>query len=184
MAGITAAAARLMHDRGIAATSLDDVLNASGAGKSQLYHYFGDKEELVQAVFHLQFERILANQPSLTDENSDDLSRWRDEVVAALRASDVSLCPLGTFAGQVGDSAALRATLAGLFEAWRAAIAGLVRRAQAAGRVPAGVDADEAATCLLAALEGGTMLANLQRDETPLRTLLDAELRRLRQPSA
>lgn len=179
MAGITAAAARLMHDRGIAATSLDDVLTASGAGKSQLYHYFGDKEELTESVFRLQFSLILARQPSLTDPQCDDLGQWRSEVFSALRESDNSMCPLGTFAGQVGDSAALRATLASLFEEWRAAIATLVRRAQATGRAATDVDADEAATCLLAALEGGTMLASLQRDETPLHTLLNAELRRL-----
>ncbi|NMO55089.1 TetR/AcrR family transcriptional regulator [Actinoplanes sp. TBRC 11911] len=179
MAGITAAAARLMHDRGITATSLDDVLAASGAGKSQLYHYFGDKEGLTQAVFRLQLDRILANQQSLSDPSCDDLTRWRDEVLAALRASDFGMCPLGTFAGQVGDSSVLRATLSDLFEEWRLALAALVRRAAGAGHVVAGVDPDEAATCLLAALEGGTMLANLQHDEAPLRTMLDAELARL-----
>lgn len=179
MAGITAAAARLMHDRGITATSLDDVLSASGAGKSQLYHYFGDKEGLTQAVFRLQLDRILANQTSLSDPECDDLGRWRDEVLTALRKSNVGMCPLGTFAGQVGDSEALRSTLSALFEEWRRAIAALVRRARSAGRLVDGIDADEVATCLLAALEGGTMLANLQHDEAPLRTMLDAELRRL-----
>lgn len=179
MTGITAAAARLMHDRGITATSLDDVLRASGAGKSQLYHYFGDKEELTQAVFQYQLDRILGSQPSLADGNCDDLGQWRSEVLAALKASDCGTCPLGSFAGQVGDAPALHDTLAELFEEWRAAIAALVRRAQRAGRVTNSADPDEAATFLLAALEGGTMLANLRRDEAPLRTMLDAELRRL-----
>jgi AcrR family transcriptional regulator len=179
MGGITAAAARLMHDRGVTATSLDDVLKVSGAGKSQLYHYFGDKEELTQAVFRYQLDRALGNQPSLADEHCDDLSQWRSEVLTALRESDYGTCPLGAFAGQVGDSPALRATLADLFEEWRSAIAGLVRRAQRAGRVIDRTDPDEAATCLLAALEGGTMLSNLQHDEGPLRTMLDAELSRL-----
>jgi TetR/AcrR family transcriptional repressor of nem operon len=179
MAGIIAAAGRLMHERGIAATSLDDVLTESGAGKSQLYHYFDDKQELTEAVFRYQFGRIMENQSSLSDSRCDDLVRWRDEVLAALRASDCGTCPLGTFAGQVSDSTALRETLADLFEQWRAAIAGLVRRAQVSGRVLKTADPDEAAMCLLAALEGGTMLSNLRRDEAPLRTLLDAELSRL-----
>ena len=43
-------AARLMRPRGISATPLDDVLSASGTGKSQLYHYFRTKEELTSAV--------------------------------------------------------------------------------------------------------------------------------------
>ena len=32
-------AAELFAERGVAATSLDEVLAAAGAGKSQLYHY-------------------------------------------------------------------------------------------------------------------------------------------------
>src|SRR5215470_7849907 len=100
-AAIVAAAGQLMHDRGIAATSLDDVLAASGAGKSQMYHYFKNKEELTKAVLHHQFERIMAAQPSLTDETSTDLAQWRSEVLEALRVSGNGLCPLGAFAGQV-----------------------------------------------------------------------------------
>ena len=33
-------AAELFAERGVAGASLDDVLAAAGAGKSQLYHYF------------------------------------------------------------------------------------------------------------------------------------------------
>jgi TetR/AcrR family transcriptional repressor of nem operon len=43
-------AAELFAERGVAATSLDDVLAAAGAGKSQLYHYFRGRDELVEAA--------------------------------------------------------------------------------------------------------------------------------------
>src|SRR5262245_31915446 len=76
---ITAAAARLMHERGIAATTLDDVLTASGTGKSQLYHYFGDKDGLTAAVLEHQFRRVMAAQPSLSGEREPDLLSWRTE---------------------------------------------------------------------------------------------------------
>jgi len=45
-----ASAADLVYDRGVAGTSLDEVLAASRTSKSQLYHYFADKDGLVRAV--------------------------------------------------------------------------------------------------------------------------------------
>ncbi len=47
-ARIVAAAASLVYERGFAGTSLDDVMAATGTSKSQLYHYFADKDALIQ----------------------------------------------------------------------------------------------------------------------------------------
>lgn len=55
-ASIVDAAATLMYQRGVCATSLDDVLAAAGSGKSQLYQYFADKADLVAAVIERQLE--------------------------------------------------------------------------------------------------------------------------------
>src|SRR5207237_6882287 len=46
-ARIVDAAARLAYERGVAGTSLDDVGLAAGVGRSQPYHYFADKGELL-----------------------------------------------------------------------------------------------------------------------------------------
>ena len=59
------AAAVLLYQRGVRATSLDDVLAAAGCGKSQLYRYFDDKADLVGAVIDRQLEFVLAAQPAL-----------------------------------------------------------------------------------------------------------------------
>jgi TetR/AcrR family transcriptional regulator, transcriptional repressor for nem operon len=173
---ITATAAELMHDRGIGATSLDDVLAASGTGKSQLYHYFRGKEELTGAVLEYQFERIMAAQPSLTDESCADLSRWRREVLDANREHRFAGCPLGTFAGQVDGSDPLRALFADLFARWRAALAALVARAQRAGRAADGTDPDDAALVLLGALQGGAMLSRVHGAQEALERMLDTAL--------
>ena len=47
----------------VASTSLDAVLGASKTSKSQLYHYFGDKDDLVLAVIQRQTECVLAPSP-------------------------------------------------------------------------------------------------------------------------
>src|SRR5260370_33935029 len=53
-------AAELFVARGVAGTSLDEVLAAAGAGKSQLYHYFRGRDELVEEAVGLRCTQVLA----------------------------------------------------------------------------------------------------------------------------
>ena len=53
---------RLIHERGVASTTLDDVKAAAEVSGSQLYHYFPDKDDLVQAVIDHQADTIVDNQ--------------------------------------------------------------------------------------------------------------------------
>ena len=61
-ARIVEAAARLIYDRGVASTTLDDVKAAAGVSGSQMYHYFPDKDDLLQAVISYQADVIAGNQ--------------------------------------------------------------------------------------------------------------------------
>ena len=47
---IVAASARLIRQRGVAGTTLEDVKAAADVSGSQLYHYLPDKDDLVRAV--------------------------------------------------------------------------------------------------------------------------------------
>jgi hypothetical protein len=53
---------------------------------------------------------------------------------------------------------------------------GGLRAFQAAGRLPAGITPDDLAVTLLAALQGGLLLAQVQRDTCPLETAVDTLL--------
>jgi TetR/AcrR family transcriptional regulator, transcriptional repressor for nem operon len=181
-AAILGSAAQLMHERGMAAASMDDVLLASGAGKSQLYHYFDDRRDLCAAVLQHQFERVRAAQPSLDDPSCTDLRTWRDEVLDAFRDSGGGTCPLGAFAAQTDGDPFLRETLTTLFDRWQQALSDLVRRADAAGSLRPGTDSKAAGLALLTAHQGGTLLAHLHRSEEPLARALDDVIARLIKP--
>ena len=58
---IVEAAAALIHERGVAATTLEDVKVAAEVSGSQLYHYFPDKNDLLQAVIDYQADTIVNN---------------------------------------------------------------------------------------------------------------------------
>src|SRR6266513_2239265 len=53
-------AAELFADRGIAATSLDEVLAAAKAGKGQFYHYFRSRDELAAAAVGYRCAQVVA----------------------------------------------------------------------------------------------------------------------------
>ena len=91
------AAATLMYQRGVSATSLDDVLAAAGSGKSQLYHYFADKADLVAAVIERQLEIVLAAQPALDHVDSwAGIDAWAAEILQnACRAGRPVCLPTG-----------------------------------------------------------------------------------------
>ena len=68
---IVRAAAELMHANGVAGTTMDQVVEASGTSKSQLYHYFDDKDALVTAVIKMQTARVMErHEPHLEQLSS------------------------------------------------------------------------------------------------------------------
>jgi AcrR family transcriptional regulator len=173
---ILTAAAQLMQQQGLAGPSVDDVLAASGAGKSQFYHYFDSRRDLTAAVLYHQFDRVMGAQPSLRDPDCADLREWRDQVLGAHRDSAYGMCPLGAFVGQVDDEPELNSILAELFGRWEKCLVDLVSRARNQGRVRSDADPEDAGRMLLAALEGGTMLAHVHRQSTALERSLDAAI--------
>jgi AcrR family transcriptional regulator len=179
-----AAAARLIHEHGAASTTLDDVKAAAGVSGSQMYHYFPDKDELVQAVISYQADVIAGHQRQADLGSGEGLRAWRDMVIAQARSEQgQGGCPLGSLAGQLAETdPRARALLAGGFGQWQAAIGEGLRRLHQAGQLPDGTDPDALAVTLLATLQGGLLLAQVQRDPRPLETAVDTLLQLARSP--
>jgi TetR/AcrR family transcriptional repressor of nem operon len=176
-ARIIDAAARLIYERGVAGTTLEDVRAAADVSGSQLYHYFADKEDLVQAVVSRRADVIVANQERADLATAQGLRAWRDMVIAEARSGDArGGCPLGSLGSQLAETdPEARALVAAGFGRWSAAIAAGLRALRAGPR-PAGIDPDDLAVTLLAALQGGLLLAQVQRDTRPLETAIDTIL--------
>jgi TetR/AcrR family transcriptional regulator, transcriptional repressor for nem operon len=168
------AAARLIHERGVAGTTLDDVKGAAAVSGSQMYHYFPGKDELVQAVITHQADVIAGNQRQADLADDGGLTAWGDMVIAqAASGRGKGGCPLGSLAGQLAETDPhARALLAGGFAQWQAILADGLRRLRDAGHLPAGTDPDAFAVTLLATLQGGLLLAQVQRDSRPLETAI------------
>jgi AcrR family transcriptional regulator len=177
-ARIIGAAARLIYEHGVAGTTLEDVRTAAEVSGSQLYHYFADKDELVQAVIDHQADVIVGNQQRADLGTIEGLKAWRDMVIAVAKSTDgMGGCPLGSLGSQLAESdPQARALVAAGFGRWSAAINDGLRALHTAGHLPAGINPDDLAVTLLAALQGGLLLAQVQRDTRPLETAVDTLL--------
>ena len=176
-ARIVEAAAALIHERGVAGTTLEDVRVAAEVSGSQMYHYFPDKNDLVQAVIDYQADAIVnRNRQALNSANG--VEAWQKMViVAARRTKAKGGCQLGSLVGQLAESdPEARAHLAAGFDQWSAAIADGLRSLHADGKLPSDIDPDDLATTLLAALQGGLLLAQVHRSSRPFETAVDTLL--------
>ena len=177
-ARIVDAAAALIYERGVAGTTIEDVKAAAEVSGSQLYHYFSDKEALVQAVIDRQAGAIVGNTERADLGTTEGLRAWRDLVIAeAGRSHGQGGCPLGSLGSQLAESdPAARIRVAAGFGRWSAAITDGLRALHASGHLSAGIAPDDLAVTLLAILQGGLLLAQVERDTRPLETALDTLL--------
>ena len=177
-ARIVEEAAALIHERGVAGTTLDDVKAAAEVSGSQLYHYFPDKNDLVQAVIDYQADTIVYHQRHALSSLPNGVEAWRNKVITAAKRTEAKGgCPLGSLGGQLAESdPEARALIAAGFDQWAAAIGDALRSLHADGKLPPGIDPDDLATTLLATLQGGLLLAQVQRSTRPFETAVDTLL--------
>jgi TetR/AcrR family transcriptional repressor of nem operon len=177
---IVAAAADLMYVKGVHATTLDDIRAATGTSKSQLYRHFPDKDTLVHAVIARRGQQVLQRESERLERLSSfsGLIRWRDALIGVNSLQHGAYgCALGSMASELADTdEQARVTLAGLFRAWEELLAAGLRRMQAKGTLSPDADPGQLAVGLMAALQGGYLLASTARDVRPMEIALDLAL--------
>jgi AcrR family transcriptional regulator len=169
-----------MATRGVAATTLDDVRAASGTSKSQLYHHFEDKDALVHAVVQQQGEQTLElNARALSRLNSmRGLELWRNAVLQKVTIRNGAYgCELGSLAAELSDvDEDARVMLASMFQTWEQMFIDGFERMQQSGILRDDAEPARLATAVIAALQGGYLLAQAAHAVEPMRAALDMAL--------
>ena len=172
---ILAATNESFRRRGFHATSLKHITAAAGVPTGSVYHFFpAGKDELAREVVVTSGEAYRQLFELIADEAGDVSSAvvaFFESAAAVLEETDyLDPCPIGTVAREVASTNdVLRAATEQVFASW---VATLDARLRAAG-VPAG-EARPLATTIVAALEGGFVLARVRRDAMPLRAVGDS----------
>lgn len=169
---IIRAAADLFHRQGARATSPEQVIEASGTGKGQFYHYFKSKEGLIHEVLLYYLDSI----ESGTARINYDIDTWQDleQLFTAHIEAQKSFgmrrgCPFGTIANEVTENDDLiRADISLLFEVVKNKLAAFFGKEKAAGRLAREANALQMAELCMAALQGGMLLGKIRRNAQPL----------------
>jgi AcrR family transcriptional regulator len=180
---IVESAAELFAERGIAGTSLDEVLAAAGAGKGQLYHYFRGRDELVAAAVGLRCAQVLAGLTQALGSVSSlaELEQALAGFVAGFEQMGLPGCPIGTLATEVaGRNESAREQAAAGFDAWEQLFADALERMRERGELRSDASPAALATALLASIEGGMALSQARKDAASLHIAVEAGLGQVR----
>ncbi|MET9352990.1 TetR/AcrR family transcriptional regulator [Streptomyces sp. NPDC006617] len=180
---IVEGAAAVLRERGVATTTLDDIMARTATSKSQLFHYFpAGKDELLVEVARFEADQVLEDQqPQLGRLDSwEAWQEWRDVVIERYETQG-DQCPLGSLFLQIGRSTpGTRSIVVELLRQWQESLAVGIRSLQASGRLPADLDAETRAAALLTAIQGGVTILLSTGRSTHLRAALDQGIADLR----
>jgi TetR/AcrR family transcriptional regulator, transcriptional repressor for nem operon len=184
-ARIIDAAARLMFERGVGGTSIEDVRGAATVSGSQISHYFDGKRDLTRNVIGARREHVreFHTQPQLGALDSfESLDAWVEAVLADLdpvyRAGG---CVYGSLAAElVGADSEIHADLTDGYNQWSEMFRSGLADMRDRGDLRPDADPRHLAVTLVAAHQGGALVTFLTDDPEPLRAALTGAVEYIR----
>jgi len=176
-------AAELVAERGVAGTSLDDVLAAADASKSQLYHYFAGRDELVEAAVAHRCGQVLGELTQALGNVGTlaELEAMLAGFIAGFEQQGLPGCPIGSLASEVAaHNDGARRQAAAAFDAWEGLFSDALERMRERGELRADASPGALAAALLASIEGGLLLSQTRKDAASLRIAVAAALAHVR----
>ncbi len=160
----------LFHQKGVVATSIDDILEKSRTGKSQFYHYFKSKEGLVHEVLQYFYNLVKSNQLPYDSniETWEDLEKWFKGFIDFEKAVRYEKgCPIATIGNDVtNDQELLRQDIKLIFEFNRHCLAKFFASMKARGELPKLSDPEALADLCFSIQQGGLIISKVERDHT------------------
>jgi AcrR family transcriptional regulator len=169
---LVAATTDLFRRQGFNGTSMKQVTEAAGAPTGSLYHFFpGGKDELAAAVIATSgaaYGELFDLVASVACDPASAVSQFFEGAALTLEENGfIDICPIGTMSREVASTnETLRIATDSVFDSWTLAARDMFINV---GMRPE--DATDLATTVLAALEGGFMLARAKRSAEPLRAI-------------
>jgi len=158
---------REVHRSGFQSAGIDTILAATNVTKGALYHHFDSKEALGYAIVEEVIAKLVRDRwlrPLLSDGQPIDILI---DIVRGLPARPADIragCPLLNLAQEMSPlDESFRKRLKRIFLAWQDGVATLLRKGQSQGTVRCSLNPDEAASFLIAMVQGyGSLAKNAQ----------------------
>jgi TetR/AcrR family transcriptional repressor of nem operon len=169
-------AAPLFNQRGYKGCSLNAIMEATGLEKGGIYRHFESKEELAAEAFDFAWNATSSLRTNGLDAIPNHVDRLKEHISRFVYRSGIpGGCPLLNTAVDADDgNPVLRDRVRKALRGWQTRLRNILEDGIAKGTVNPEIDPAEVANHIIANLEGGIVIARLERSDTPLR---DARLR-------
>jgi TetR/AcrR family transcriptional repressor of nem operon len=167
---------RILVAQGFHNTSINDIINATGVKKGNLYYYFAGKEDLCFAVLQNAKEEFF----SFLDQSfqgNDPIDKIIHSCEAILQEQQqqqfVGGCLFGNVALEMSDcNERFAAVIHEVFTSWTEKFASFLEEAGENGSLASRVSPRQLAKTLVAAVEGGIMMSRVSKSKSDLEDCL------------
>ncbi len=168
----------LIERNGFAATSVDQIIDASGSSKGAFFHHFASKQALADALVTRYVDadlEMLAAGLAAGAEIADPVEKvlafvgFYEQWAETLLESETSCLYIAALTERNLLDASTRAEVERGIRGWRTALAGLLADAFAAADVIDGPDVEEFADHLFVTFEGAFLLCRALGSADPMR---------------
>jgi len=178
---IIAAASDLFHAKGVHATGVEEILQKAGAGKSQFYHHFENKDDLVHEVLQRFFDHMKADNISGKGriKSWKELERWLQNIVELQRSTDCKRsCPIGTIGSEIrADQKILRKDVCEILDYLRSAVVDFFHSLKDKGQVSKSCNPESVADFCMVIIQGGSLVSKIYRDTNQLENAIKHALK-------
>ena len=165
---------RIVHQRGLGASSVRDIVQAAGVPQGSFTNHFASKEAFGLEILERYWEMTSANvMATLRNDGLPPLRRlraWVDNQLEYLRKDDMRRgCLYGNLSAEASEeSEAIRTRVASVFAENQASVAYCLEAAIDAGELTPNTDVQELAGFIVSSLQGAILVAKAQRSPIPV----------------
>ena len=170
---ILKAAYKLFRHQGVGHSGLNQILQNADAGKSQMYHYFKDKDELVRQVVMAYANKIFIETAKFMNE-IESLQDFEKLISGTQRLCKSDNQIVGCLIGSLGAEMSahreeVRLEIQNLVKQWEALFSKGLVRLQAKGILNEKAKTDQLAEFFLSNIQGAMLVAKITQDLSVIR---------------
>ena len=170
-------ARELFNAKGFNATTISDLVAATGMQKGSLYFHFSGKDDIAREVLNeatSKFMTFLDNALGGDNPGASIDHFFRCALNKHLATGFVGGCIFGNTALEMSDSDPnFAGTIDKVFDEWTGRVAAAVAGAQERRQIRTDIGSEALAKHIIATIEGGIMMSRLKKDERPMRECLE-----------
>lgn len=173
----------LLHERRVGGFTLTEVLDVTGLDAAEFHAAFTGDRGVVETLVRRRVDEELSTQESLLRglDSLHTLQLWRDEMVRLQEADIRAGRPLDALVRRTAhQQEPARLVLNSGFETWQRYLAAGIQRMIERGELTGAADAKALATSILAAVQGGVLLARASGQLRLLEVALDSAINQVR----